>query len=71
MAVEAGTVHDALQALVERHPALEVHLFDESSNLRQHVLCFHNDVNTRWMTSLDTPVQTGDTITILQAVSGG
>lgn len=69
--VEAATVKDSLQALVERHPALAVHLFDETGNLRQHVLCFHNDINTRWVESLETPVEDGDTITIIQAVSGG
>jgi molybdopterin converting factor small subunit len=69
--VEGGTVAEALAALVEAHPALRVHLFDECGALRQHVLCFHNETNTRWMESLDLPVTDGDTITILQAVSGG
>jgi molybdopterin converting factor small subunit len=69
--VEGGTLTEALAALVERHPALEVHLFDETGGLRRHVLCFHNDTNTRWLDSLDVPVADGDTITILQAVSGG
>jgi molybdopterin converting factor small subunit len=35
------------------------------------VLCFHNRTNTRWLQSLDVPVAEGDTLTILQAVSGG
>ena len=69
--VEGNTVAEALAALVARHPALKVHLFDESGSFRQHVLCFHNDTNTRWLESLDVPVAEGDTITILQAVSGG
>ena len=69
--VEAQTVQGAVEALVERFPALSVHLFDETGNFRQHVLCFHNQVNTRWMSSTDVPVTAGDTITILQAVSGG
>ena len=71
LTVEADSVKTALEALVARHPALEVHLFDESGGFRQHVLCFHNDTNTRWLPSIDIPVSEGDTITILQAVSGG
>ncbi len=71
VAVEADTVAGALRALVKRHQALEVHLFDETGNLRPHVLCFQNDTNTRWLESLDVPLAEGDTITILQAVSGG
>ncbi len=32
---------------------------------------FHNEDNTRWLDSLAVPVREGDTLTILQAVSGG
>ncbi len=71
ISVEGGTVAEALAALVDRHPALQVHLFDERGGIRRHVLCFHNGTNTRWLKSLDAPVADGDTITILQAVSGG
>lgn len=69
--VEARTLRGALDALVGRHPALRVHLFDEQGALRQHVLCFHNRTNTRWLETLDVPLAEGDTITFLQAVSGG
>ncbi len=69
--VEARTLRGALDALVGRHPRLRVHLFDERGAFRQHVLCFHNRTNTRWLESLDVPVAEGDTITFLQAVSGG
>ncbi len=69
--VEGDTLMGALRALVARHPALDVHLFDEGGSFREHVLCFHNDTNTRWLDSPDVPLRDGDTITILQAVSGG
>lgn len=71
VAVEAATVKGAIEALVERYPALAIHLFDETGCFRRHVLCFHNQVNTRWMSSTEVPVAAGDTITIMQAVSGG
>lgn len=69
--VEADTVRGALDELLRRHPALAVHLFDEAGRLRQHVLCFHNQTNTRWVEDLSVPVAVGDVITIRQAVSGG
>jgi adenylyltransferase/sulfurtransferase len=69
--VEAGTLADALAALTAAHPGLRVHLLDEEGGLRQHVLCFHNDTNSRWLPSHDVPLADGDTVTILQAVSGG
>ncbi len=71
VAVDAGTLAGALSALTKRYPALEVHLFDEAGGLREHVLCFHNGTNSRWLDSLDVGLEDGDTVTILQAVSGG
>jgi molybdopterin converting factor small subunit len=71
VAVDAGTLAGVLSALTKRYPALGVHLFDETGGLREHVLCFHNGNNSRWLESLDVPVAEGDTVTILQAVSGG
>lgn len=69
--VEAATLAGALRALVERHPALAVQLYDESGAFRPHVLCFHNGTNTRWLKSTERPVADGDTIRLMQAVSGG
>ncbi len=69
--VEAETLQGALDALVRAHPELRVHLFDESGAFRRHVLCFHNQTNTRWLESLDVPVAAGDVVTLMQAVSGG
>jgi adenylyltransferase/sulfurtransferase len=69
--VEADTLAGALRALVARHPSLGVHLFDESGGFRRHVLCFHNGTNTRWLEGGDPPVREGDTIRLMQAVSGG
>ncbi len=71
LTIDAETLPAALAALTDRYPALKVHLYDETGGFREHVLCFHNQTNTRWMDSIDVPVSDGDTITILQAVSGG
>jgi molybdopterin converting factor small subunit len=69
--VDAGTLRAALDALLDAHPTLGVHLFDETGGFRQHVLCLHNGRSTRFLDSLDVPIAEGDTVTILQAVSGG
>lgn len=69
--VEAETLAEALRTLVEGYPLLEVHLFQADGSVRQHVLIFYNDQNTRWLESLDVALEPGDTITVLQAVSGG
>lgn len=69
--VRAATPLAALRAAVAAHPALHVHLFDESGALREHVLCLHDGVNTRWAGALEAPLRGGDRIVVMQAVSGG
>ena len=69
--VRARTVSEALEEAYRRVPALRFHLCDNDGAFRGHVLCFHNDVNTRDLESLDVEVRDGDRISILQAVSGG
>ncbi|MCB1096007.1 MAG: MoaD/ThiS family protein [Verrucomicrobiales bacterium] len=69
--VMASTLQGCFDALFAKHPLLQRHLFTESGQQRPHVLFFHNEDNTRWLDSLNIPVREGDTLTILQAVSGG
>ena len=71
VSVEAETLAGALRELVRELPALDVQLFDETGGFRKHVLCFHNGTNTRWLESLDRELADGDTIRLMQAVSGG
>ena len=69
--VEAATFEGALNALLTAHPLLRRHLYDESGTLREHVNIFYNDQNIRWLEDTAQPLRQGDSITILQAVSGG
>ena len=68
--LEAGTVGEAIDALVDRHPTLRVHLFDEAGSLRQHVLCFIDGSQTK-LADRSQPIGGPAQITFLQAVSGG
>jgi len=65
--IEADTVDGVLAAIVDRHPELRVHLFDESGALRAHVSCFHNGSRA----DRNATVADGHALVILQAVSGG
>jgi molybdopterin synthase sulfur carrier subunit len=71
MIVEADTFAQALDRACAQAPPLRDHLYDESGQLRPHVLCFLNETNSRWLDDQDCPLKDGDCITILQAVSGG
>lgn len=69
--VQAETLAGALDALVRGYPLLRVHLYDDAGLQRQHVLILYNGQSIRWFPSLDLPLADGDTISILQLVSGG
>ena len=69
--VEGATVREALDDLVRRHPELALHLVDETGELRRHVLCFWNEVQTRSRAELDQPLSTGDRLTLVNSVAGG
>jgi sulfur-carrier protein len=71
LTVEGDTLDDALEHAYEQLPGLRVHVCDETGKLRQHVLCFLNEANTRGLDPVKQRIHDGDTITILQAVSGG
>jgi molybdopterin converting factor small subunit len=69
--VRAATLSDALARMLEAYPLLRVHLYDETRQLRKHVLVFYNDESIKRMPDLDVPLRAGDQLTIVQAVSGG
>ncbi len=71
VAVRGATLQEALDDLVQKRPALGLHLFDEAGAMRRHILCFCNQVYTRGVEGLEVPVNPGDEITILNSVSGG
>jgi len=66
--VAGDDLREVVDGVFERHPELRVHLLDERGAVRPHVMSFHNDTGLR---SLEGPVGEGDTLTFLQAVSGG
>lgn len=67
----AETLDGALRRLREQYPLLRVHLYDEQEALRRHVVIFYNERSIAWLPSLNVPLQPGDRIHVLQAVSGG
>jgi len=69
--LEVGTLDELVALLKSDWPALAVHLFDESGDFREHVLCFLNESNSRGLDASNRSLRDGDVITILQAVSGG
>jgi molybdopterin converting factor small subunit len=69
--VEATNAGEVVAALLERHPELRVHLFDESGWLRPNVLLFADGEGIREPDQLDRAIGPGGEVVILQSVAGG
>jgi len=69
--VPAGTVGEALDRLVERHPSLRPHLYDERGSLRNFVNAYINEDDARGLGGQAARVSDGDTITIVPSIAGG
>jgi molybdopterin synthase sulfur carrier subunit len=69
--VEAGTVGDAVQALVGRHPGLAGQLLTAEGELHRFVNVYVNGRDVRYLEGLATPVAERDEIRLLPAIAGG
>ncbi|SHN47327.1 ubiquitin-like small modifier protein 1 [Cryptosporangium aurantiacum] len=70
-AERAETIGAVLDALAERHPALDRRLRDESGALRRYVNFYVDGEECRRLAGADTPVPDGSEILILPSVAGG
>ncbi len=71
LSIEAPTVREALARLERDHAELHRNICDETGRVRRHINVFVNLENTRFLAGVDTPLASGDVVTILPAVSGG
>ena len=69
--VKAGTVAEAMNALVAEHPGLRRHLYTEDGKLRAFVNLYVNDEDIRYLQKEETAVKDGDNISIVPSIAGG
>ena len=69
--VDGGTVGELLQALVSKYGDLRRHLYNDDGKLRSFVNVYVNDEDIRHLDREQTPLKTGDTISIVPSVAGG
>ncbi|MCY3796452.1 MAG: MoaD/ThiS family protein [Chloroflexi bacterium] len=68
--VTGETVGEALSNLVDRHPDLRAHLFQDDE-LRSFVNIFIGDEDIRFMQGLETEIDAEDSLRIIPSIAGG
>src|SRR5438128_1024408 len=71
LALAAAEVRGVLNEIGRLHPALHRGICDDTGAVRRHINVFVNNDHIRDRNGLDTPLATGDVVSILPAVSGG
>jgi sulfur-carrier protein len=69
--VEAATLRDALARSFEVAPAMRHYVLDEQGAVRKHVAVFVNAQMVRDRAALDIPLEPGDKVMVIQALTGG
>ena len=69
--VEGANIREVLNSLESAFPGLKERICDEHNNIRRFVNVFVNDEDIRFLQDSDTPVKTGDEISIVPAIAGG
>jgi molybdopterin/thiamine biosynthesis adenylyltransferase/rhodanese-related sulfurtransferase/molybdopterin converting factor small subunit len=69
--VSGATVSDALLSLLDAHPNLRKHLYNEEGQLRHFVNIYVNDEDIRYSGETATAIKDGDTISIVPSIAGG
>jgi molybdopterin synthase sulfur carrier subunit len=68
---EGSTVGEVLNEINSRFPGFREQITMEDGSLHRFVNIYINDEDIRFMQQLDTPVNSGDIVSILPALAGG
>lgn len=69
--VEGATVGALITAIEERYPGIGERLLDAQGNIRRFVNVYVNGEDVRFLQDKETPVKSGDEVSIVPAIAGG
>src|SRR6187401_1530518 len=69
--VDGRTIGELLQNLTTRYGGLKQHLYSADGKLRSFVNIYVNDDDIRYLQKDQTPLKSGDTVSIIPSVAGG
>ena len=68
---EGVTIREVLNSLEISYPGLKERICDDQDNIRRFVNVFVNDEDIRVLQESETPVKSGDEVSIVPAIAGG
>ena len=69
--VDGATIGELLQNLTTKYGGLKQHLYAPDGKLRSFVNIYVNDDDIRYLQKDQTPIKSGDTVSIIPSVAGG
>ncbi|MSU22140.1 MAG: MoaD/ThiS family protein [Pedosphaera sp.] len=69
--VSGATVEAVMTELQSRYPGIKERLLDESGAVRRFVNVYVNEEDIRFLQNQQTPIKSGDEISIIPAIAGG
>ena len=69
--VEAGTMVEVVKSLEGQFPGLKARICDDDGELRSFVNVYINGEDVRFLDGMNSPVASGDEVSIVPAVAGG
>lgn len=69
--VDASTVGAIITELQSRYPGIKERLLDENGAVRRFVNVYVNEEDIRFLQNQETPVKSGDEVSIIPAIAGG
>lgn len=71
VAVESPTVQQVIDQLEQQFPDVKGRIRDAAGDLRRFVNLYVNGEDVRFLQGLNTPLKSGDEVSIIPAVAGG
>jgi molybdopterin synthase sulfur carrier subunit len=68
---EGATIRELINSLDRTYPGLKERICDDNDQIRRFVNVFLNDEDVRFLKETETPVNSGDEVSIVPAIAGG
>jgi len=69
--IEAASVSELIQKVIEQHPAVKNHLVDSGGNLRRYFNIFVNGMHIRDLNGMETLLRNEDKVILMASAAGG